>query len=190
MWLNPLCVPQTTVVRLTLRQSSSCVSSTVAPLIPCLPGQAVRILEVRGFSSTENFISLYGTPFDAVPPFDRQSIRLLLPPESVLLHVCFPRSTRRRRRDSLVQRESILFRFRVSSVPYNCVIKGGKTRCTAGSVVSSLYHLKDSENRGEDAAFFVFPDLSVRMEGSYRLKLSLFEVVGCVFSDLPSCAAC
>ncbi|KAF9649567.1 hypothetical protein BDM02DRAFT_1814795 [Thelephora ganbajun] len=55
---------------------------------------------------------------------------------------------------------------------------GGKTRCTAGSVVSSLYHLKDSENRGEDAAFFVFPDLSVRMEGSYRLKLSLFEVVG------------
>ena len=59
--------------------------------------------------------------------------------------------------------------------------QGGKTRCTAGSVVSSLYHLKDSENRGEDAAFFVFPDLSVRMEGSYRLKLSLFEVVGYVF---------
>jgi Velvet factor len=61
------------------------------------------------------------------------------------------------------------------------VLQGGKTRCTAGSVVSSLYHLKDSENRGEDAAFFVFPDLSVRMEGSYRLKLSLFEVVGCVW---------
>ena len=60
--------------------------------------------------------------------------------------------------------------------------QGGKTRCTAGSVVSSLYHLKDSENRGEDAAFFVFPDLSVRMEGSYRLKLSLFEVVGYIFS--------
>ena len=48
-------------------------------------------------------------------------------------------------------------------------------------MVSSLYHLKDSENRGEDAAFFVFPDLSVRMEGSYRLKLSLFEVVGYAF---------
>lgn len=29
-----------------------------------------------------------------------------------------------------------------------------------------------------DAGFFVFPDLSVRTEGSYRLKLSLFEVVG------------
>ncbi|KAF8428028.1 velvet factor-domain-containing protein [Boletus edulis BED1] len=56
-------------------------------------------------------------------------------------------------------------------------LKDGKTRCTTGSVVSSLYHLKDSENRNEDAGFFVFPDLSVRTEGSYRLKLSLFEVV-------------
>jgi hypothetical protein len=54
----------------------------------------------------------------------------------------------------------------------------GKTRCTTGSVVSSLYHLKDSENENRDAGFFVFPDLSVRQEGSYRLKLSLFEVVG------------
>ncbi len=53
----------------------------------------------------------------------------------------------------------------------------GKTRCTTGSVVSSLYHLKDTENQNHDAGFFVFPDLSVRTEGSYRLKLSLFEVV-------------
>ncbi|KAI0284906.1 velvet factor-domain-containing protein [Russula brevipes] len=57
-------------------------------------------------------------------------------------------------------------------------MKDGKTRCTTGSVVSSLYHLKDSENDNRDAGFFVFPDLSVRQEGSYRLKLSLFEVVG------------
>ncbi|ETW80059.1 hypothetical protein HETIRDRAFT_117016, partial [Heterobasidion irregulare TC 32-1] len=57
-------------------------------------------------------------------------------------------------------------------------MKDGKTRCTTGSVVSSLYHLKDSENENRDAGFFVFPDLSVRQEGSYRLKLSLFEVVG------------
>lgn len=53
-----------------------------------------------------------------------------------------------------------------------------QTRCTTGSVVSSLYHLKDSENNGQDAGFFVFPDLSVRTEGSYRLKLTLFEVHG------------
>ncbi|PCH43257.1 hypothetical protein WOLCODRAFT_121729, partial [Wolfiporia cocos MD-104 SS10] len=57
-------------------------------------------------------------------------------------------------------------------------LKDGKTRCTTGSVVSSLYHLKDAESGGIDAGFFVFPDLSVRTEGSYRLKLSLFEVVG------------
>ncbi|KAG2028297.1 hypothetical protein BDR03DRAFT_806026, partial [Suillus americanus] len=30
-----------------------------------------------------------------------------------------------------------------------------------GSVVSSLYHLKD---RNEDAGFFVFPDLNVRLK--------------------------
>ena len=43
-------------------------------------------------------------------------------------------------------------------------------------------------NDNEDAGFFVFPDLSVRTEGSYRLKLSLYEVVGCVFyaSAAPS----
>ncbi|KAG9310717.1 velvet factor-domain-containing protein [Chiua virens] len=57
-------------------------------------------------------------------------------------------------------------------------LRDGKTRCTTGSVVSSLYHLKDTENRNEDAGFFVFPDLSVRTDRSYRLKLSLFEVVG------------
>lgn len=57
-------------------------------------------------------------------------------------------------------------------------LKDGKTRCTTGSVVSSLYHLKDAEAGGSDAGFFVFPDLSVRTEGSYRLKLSLYEVVG------------
>ena len=42
-------------------------------------------------------------------------------------------------------------------------------------------------NDNEDAGFFVFPDLSVRTEGSYRLKLSLYEVVGFVF-DALSCA--
>ncbi|KAG1105418.1 hypothetical protein G6F39_000494 [Rhizopus arrhizus] len=56
------------------------------------------------------------------------------------------------------------------------LLRDGKTRSTTGSVVSSLYHLKDIDNT--DAGFFVFPDLSVRMEGSYRLKLSLFEIVG------------
>jgi hypothetical protein len=57
-------------------------------------------------------------------------------------------------------------------------IQDGKTCSTTGSVVSSLYHLKDIENDNIDAGFFVFPDLSVRTEGSYRLKLTLFELVG------------
>ncbi|KAF8214611.1 velvet factor [Mycena galopus ATCC 62051] len=90
-------------------------------------------------------------------------------------------------------------------------LKDGRTRCTTGSVVSSLYALKDptapagagSNSGGDgsgspttakdgpttaspasDAGFFVFPDLSVRTEGSYRLKLSLFEVVG---NDVRHC---
>jgi len=63
-------------------------------------------------------------------------------------------------------------------------LKDGRTRCTTGSVVSSLYHLKDTENQNEDAGFFVFPDLSVRTEGSYRLKLSLYEVVESVVLDI------
>ncbi|KAG8796287.1 hypothetical protein FRC12_001392 [Ceratobasidium sp. 428] len=58
------------------------------------------------------------------------------------------------------------------------LLKDGKTRCTARLVVSGLYHLKDSENNGQDAKFFVFSDLGVRTEGSHRLKLTLFEVHG------------
>jgi hypothetical protein len=44
-----------------------------------------------------------------------------------------------------------------------------------GTPVSSLYHLKDLDNT--DAAFFVFPDLGVRKEGKYKLKMTLFEIV-------------
>ncbi|KAJ2710419.1 hypothetical protein H4S00_006364, partial [Coemansia sp. D1744] len=49
-----------------------------------------------------------------------------------------------------------------------------KARTMTGSVVASLAHLKDID--GNDGAFFVFPDLSVRCEGVYRLKFSLFEI--------------
>ncbi|CAK5268259.1 unnamed protein product [Mycena citricolor] len=72
-------------------------------------------------------------------------------------------------------------------------LKDGKTRYTTGSIVSSLYSLKDpslvpdgddSDGQGGDVGFFVFPDLSVRTEGSYRLKLSLYEVVG---NDVQHC---
>ncbi|KAJ3309158.1 hypothetical protein HDV04_000437 [Boothiomyces sp. JEL0838] len=49
------------------------------------------------------------------------------------------------------------------------LLRDGKTRSTTGSIVSSIYNLKDTE--GRDGSYFIFPDLSVRMEGTYRLKV-------------------
>jgi hypothetical protein len=43
---------------------------------------------------------------------------------------------------------------------------------------STSQNVMDTHSQPQDAGFFVFPDLSVRMEGSYRLKLMLYEVVG------------
>ncbi|KAG2219797.1 hypothetical protein INT45_001129 [Circinella minor] len=44
----------------------------------------------------------------------------------------------------------------------------------AGQTVSSMYKLKDYDNN--DGGFFVFGDLSVRIEGRYRLRFTLFEI--------------
>lgn len=58
----------------------------------------------------------------------------------------------------------------------------------SGTLVSSLHRLKDMDN--SDGGFFVFGDLSVRVEGEYRLRFSLFEMlktqvvyIKCTFSD-------
>ena len=32
-------------------------------------------------------------------------------------------------------------------------------------------------NRGLDGGFFVFPDISVKIEGEFRLRFSLFEMM-------------
>ncbi|CAO3639341.1 unnamed protein product [Mucor hiemalis] len=60
-------------------------------------------------------------------------------------------------------------------------------RTTAGSVVQSLHKLKDTNEAG---AFFIFADISIRVEGIFRLKFTLFEIKGMevervcsVFSD-------
>ncbi|KAI9777608.1 MAG: hypothetical protein M1839_008662 [Geoglossum umbratile] len=45
----------------------------------------------------------------------------------------------------------------------------------AGTLVSSLHRLKDIDN--SDGGFFVFGDLSVKLEGEYRLRFSLFEML-------------
>ncbi|PGH07262.1 hypothetical protein AJ80_08022 [Polytolypa hystricis UAMH7299] len=44
----------------------------------------------------------------------------------------------------------------------------------AGTLVSSLHRLKDVDN--QDGGFFVFGDLSVKVEGTFRLKFNLFEM--------------
>ena len=63
----------------------------------------------------------------------------------------------------------------------------------SGTLVSSLHRLKDVDNMGKcsmivqtscihlhgtlDGGFFVFGDLSVTLEGDYRLRFSLFEML-------------
>jgi len=54
-----------------------------------------------------------------------------------------------------------------------------------GSLVSSLYVLNDLD--GVERAFFVFPDLSVRIEGTFRLKFSLVDVGKPVSKILAVC---
>ncbi|GAA5931897.1 hypothetical protein JCM1841_006789 [Sporobolomyces salmonicolor] len=49
-------------------------------------------------------------------------------------------------------------------------LTGSKSKHVAGSVVSSLFHLKDQ-------SCFVFPDLSVRTEGRWRFKMSMYKIV-------------
>ncbi|KAJ2364528.1 hypothetical protein H4S01_003737, partial [Coemansia sp. RSA 2610] len=46
----------------------------------------------------------------------------------------------------------------------------------AGSMVSPLHPLRDMTS--VQGAYFVFSDLSVRMEGSFRLRFDLFEITG------------
>lgn len=49
-------------------------------------------------------------------------------------------------------------------------------RSATGCMVSSLNHLKDLND--ESGAFFVFPDISVRVDGVYRFRMTLFEITG------------
>ncbi|KAI9675511.1 MAG: hypothetical protein M1829_003315 [Trizodia sp. TS-e1964] len=52
----------------------------------------------------------------------------------------------------------------------------------AGTLVSSLHRLKDIDN--SDGGFFVFGDLSVKVEGEYRLRFSLFEMLNSPRSEV------
>ncbi|CED85626.1 Velvet factor [Phaffia rhodozyma] len=54
--------------------------------------------------------------------------------------------------------------------------KDGKNRFLIGSTVSSLYQLQIQLQK--DVGVFVFPDLSVRQEGEYRVRFDLYEILG------------
>ncbi|KAK9466924.1 velvet factor, partial [Lipomyces arxii] len=45
----------------------------------------------------------------------------------------------------------------------------------AGTLVSSLHRVRDSQDR--EGGYFVFGDLSVKLEGRFRLQFSLFEML-------------
>ena len=59
------------------------------------------------------------------------------------------------------------------------LLRDSKTRSTTGSSVSSLYRLKDNFNKA--GLFFVFPDLSIRIEGTYRIKVGIMFLILIVF---------
>ncbi|CDH57921.1 developmental regulator [Lichtheimia corymbifera JMRC:FSU:9682] len=49
------------------------------------------------------------------------------------------------------------------------------TPSTAGAVVQSLHKLRDTENK--EGGYFIFDDISVRQEGHFKFKFSLFRIV-------------
>ncbi|KAK9701673.1 hypothetical protein K7432_011611 [Basidiobolus ranarum] len=58
-----------------------------------------------------------------------------------------------------------------------------------GTLCSSLYKLKDINNTY--GGFFIFPEISVRVEGDFRLKFKLYEIISgqsilmkCTYSDI------
>ena len=58
-----------------------------------------------------------------------------------------------------------------------------------GSLTSSLHRLKDMDSHGQsrDGGFFVFGDLSCKIEGKFRLKLILYETLQGQIMGLAEC---
>jgi hypothetical protein len=55
-----------------------------------------------------------------------------------------------------------------------CSLLGINTPALSGTVVSSLHRLKDLDNK--EGAFFVFGDVSIKVEGTYQLQFDLYEM--------------
>src|SRR5262249_22674777 len=59
-----------------------------------------------------------------------------------------------------------------------------RSQVLSGSLVSSLYHLRDVDDTC--GGFFVFPDLSVRVEGQFCLRFCLYEMIRYILNHDPS----
>jgi len=53
---------------------------------------------------------------------------------------------------------------------------GKKEPVMAGCLVSSLHRLKDGSPAEREGAFFVFGDVSIRVQGRHRLRFSLYDI--------------
>lgn len=64
-------------------------------------------------------------------------------------------------------------------------IEGTPSDTMAGTLVSSLHRLKDIDNK--DGAFFIFGDISIKVQGWYKLRFTLYELQPTFISlpDLP-----
>lgn len=110
-----------------------------------------------------------------------------------------PRSELSTKYETLCLAESTLANLPFLSGPYffmSCSLVGENDgipqgtlgAALAGTLVSSLHRLKDSDNN--DGAFFVFGDLSVKLEGTFRLQFNLYEMrqaecyhIKCILSE-------
>ncbi|KAJ3161610.1 hypothetical protein HDU88_007245 [Geranomyces variabilis] len=62
-------------------------------------------------------------------------------------------------------------------------------RVLGGMMVSSCYYLSDLN--GLKGAYFVFPDLTIRVDGTFRLRMSLFNLASLgAHSDAPAVTIC
>ncbi|KAJ3169045.1 hypothetical protein HDU87_000872 [Geranomyces variabilis] len=62
-------------------------------------------------------------------------------------------------------------------------------RVLGGMMVSSCYYLSDLN--GLKGAYFVFPDLTIRVDGTFRLRMSLFNLASLgAHSDKPAVTIC
>ena len=56
-----------------------------------------------------------------------------------------------------------------------------------GTILASISHLRDPEKESCRGAFFVFSDLNVRSEGSYRLRFDIYQVGHKVSEHVSQC---